>query len=75
MDVLKAYVWISQTLGKNPAYVQGGGGNTSAKLNDTEMVIKASGFRLDQITEAEGYVPVNYKEIRRDFEGLHLDQA
>lgn len=75
MDILKEYVWISQTLGKNPAYVQGGGGNTSAKLNDTEMAIKASGFRLDQITESEGYVPVNYKEIRRYFEGLQLDQA
>ncbi|NMA66786.1 MAG: class II aldolase/adducin family protein, partial [Clostridiaceae bacterium] len=51
---------ISQYAGKRIDYVQGGGGNTSVKLNDEFMAVKASGYKLSQITENEGYVVVNY---------------
>lgn len=58
---------ISQPIGKCPDFVQGGGGNTSIKLDDTYMAVKASGFRLDQVTKTEGYVIVDYQKIRKYF--------
>jgi len=58
---------ISQPIGKCPDLVQGGGGNTSIKLDDRYMAVKASGFRLDQVTEREGYVIVDYQKIRKYF--------
>jgi len=58
---------ISQTIGKLPDMVQGGGGNTSAKINEKIMAIKASGFKLTQITENKGYAPVNYQNLIKYF--------
>ncbi len=72
MDVLKDFARMSQRLGSDPAFVQGGGGNTSAKLNDTDMAIKASGFRLNQITETEAFVQVKHKEIKDYFLALDV---
>ena len=56
-------VSISSYAGARKDYVQGGGGNTSAKFDDTLMAIKASGYTLGEITSDEGYVTVNYKKI------------
>lgn len=58
---------ISQPVGRRPDFVQGGGGNTSVKLDDTYMAVKASGFRLDQVNTEEGYVIVDYQKIRKYF--------
>ena len=52
---LAEYASMSNTAGKRSDYVQGGGGNTSVKFDDTLMAIKASGFRLDQITPDNAY--------------------
>ena len=41
-----------------------GVGNTSAKLDDRYMAVKASGYRLDQVTEWDGYVIVDYQRVR-----------
>ncbi|MFY9176160.1 MAG: class II aldolase/adducin family protein [Caldicoprobacterales bacterium] len=67
LKVLKGLEKISQQAGKCPDLVQGGGGNTSAKLDDRYMAVKASGYRLDQVTEQEGYVIVDYQKIRDYF--------
>lgn len=61
---LKELERISQEVGKHPDFVQGGGGNTSAKLDDRYMAVKASGYRLDQVTEWDGYVIVDYQRVR-----------
>lgn len=63
-NTLERFVEISQAAGNNPDYVQGGGGNTSAKLDDEKMAVKASGYRLNQITPNDGYVNLNYKNIK-----------
>ena len=55
---------ISQIIGNLPQYVQGGGGNTSVKINDELMAVKASGYKLKQITTSEGFVVINYKNIK-----------
>jgi rhamnose utilization protein RhaD (predicted bifunctional aldolase and dehydrogenase) len=61
---LKNLAEISAEIGGFPDYVQGGGGNTSAKLDDSIMAIKASGYMLKDVTETDGFALVNYKNIR-----------
>ena len=60
---LEGLAFISREIGVRPDYTQGGGSNTSVKLDDEYMAIKASGFKLRQVNELEGYVVVNYKNI------------
>lgn len=63
-DPLKDLELISQKIGENRAYVQGGGGNTSVKLDDNRMAIKASGWLLSDVTTVDGYSVVDYQKIR-----------
>ncbi|MGI6777352.1 MAG: class II aldolase/adducin family protein [Acetivibrionales bacterium] len=72
---LKGLKEISQAAGNSPDLVQGGGGNTSAKLDDELMAIKASGFALNQVTDREGYVVVNYRNIRKYYEEVDLESG
>ncbi|HHW00831.1 MAG TPA: class II aldolase [Clostridiaceae bacterium] len=72
---LKELEVMSQTVGKRIDYVQGGGGNTSVKLNDELMAVKASGYKLNQITENEGYVVVNYKNIADYYDKVDLNSG
>ena len=51
---LAALERMSAAAGARCDYVQGGGGNTSVKL-DGLMAIKASGYRLSQVTSRGGY--------------------
>ena len=60
---LLTFSTLSKSLGARADYVQGGGGNTSVKLNDTLMAIKASGYCLGDITPEAGYAVLDHKEI------------
>ena len=51
---------MSKTVGVRADYVQGGGGNTSVKTADGRMAIKASGFRLSDITPENAYALIDY---------------
>lgn len=55
---------IAHTLGANPTYIQGGGGNISIKIDDTTMLVKASGLCLRDITLDYGFVAVDYQTLR-----------
>ena len=55
---------MSRTAGSRSDYVQGGGGNTSCKLDHRLMAIKASGFRLDQIAPDQAYAVLDYADVR-----------
>lgn len=66
---------ISQAVGNSPDLVQGGGGNTSVKLNDELMAVKASGYKLNQITPKEGFVVVNYKDIKKYYANVDLNSG
>ncbi len=68
------FEYISKEVGLPIEYTQGGGGNTSVKLNDELMAVKASGYKLKQITPTEGYVVVNYKNIFEYYSQVDLSQ-
>jgi len=66
---LKDYARLSQTAGARSDYVQGGGGNTSVKLDETLMAVKASGFRLSDVTEENAYAVMDYAVLRAFYNG------
>jgi len=59
----KAINTLSARIGRNPALVQGAGGNSSMKIGDL-MWIKASGTWLSQAAEQDIMVPVRLKALR-----------
>ena len=66
---LENFSRVSKTVGGRNDYVQGGGGNTSAKLADGMMAIKASGFCLKDIEVDKAYAVLNYEELRKFYYG------
>jgi len=55
---------MSNTVGKDPALVQGGGGNTSVKTEDGKhMYIKASGTALKDMNETRGWRRVRLDSV------------
>jgi ribulose-5-phosphate 4-epimerase/fuculose-1-phosphate aldolase len=69
---LKELEYISKAVGIPVDYTQGGGGNTSVKLDGQCMAVKASGCKLKQITPLEGYVIIDYKKIKDYYEQVDL---
>lgn len=62
---LSDFARVSQMAGSRADYVQGGGGNTSVKLPDGLMAIKASGFCLSDIRPDKAYAVLDYEALRR----------
>lgn len=52
--------------------VQGPGGNTSVKDEEGRMIIKASGFRFDEVTDVQGFSVVDNDKIRRYFHAVQV---
>ena len=61
---LQAFERISQSVGTRADYVQGGGGNTSAKLSGGLMAIKASGYCLKDVHVDKAYAVLDYESLR-----------
>lgn len=64
---LNEFIKLSRCAGSRPDYVQGGGGNTSVKLNGELMAIKASGFCLSDLSESNAYAVLDYIAVREFF--------
>ncbi|MDR0671747.1 MAG: class II aldolase/adducin family protein [Oscillospiraceae bacterium] len=64
---LTEFADMSAQVGR-PEHVQGGGGNTSVKLPGGLMAIKASGFRLDDITPRRGYALLRHPPVAAFYE-------
>ena len=64
-DRLSHFTQVSQAIGSRADYVQGGGGNTSAKLDGGLMAIKASGYCLKDIRPDAAYAVLNYENLCR----------
>jgi len=53
---LRDLIWVSRQVGGDPALIQGGGGNTSAKIDrGRKMYVKASGTSLADMAPGKGY--------------------
>ncbi len=61
---LDNFTRISTSIGARADYVQGGGGNTSAKLEGGLMAIKASGYCLKDIRPDKAYAVLDYEALR-----------
>ena len=55
MSEIKDFIEISKYAGERLDLVQAAGGNSSVKLDNGEMLIKASGFLLSDVNEDSGY--------------------
>ncbi len=58
---------ISKYAGMREDLVQAGGGNSSCKVNEEEMLIKASGWQLSEVTASAGVAAVNPRVIKEAF--------
>ncbi|KAB7892656.1 class II aldolase/adducin family protein [Poseidonibacter ostreae] len=63
MSEIKDLVEISKYAGERFDLVQAGGGNSSVKYDNDEMIIKASGFLLSELGENNGYSKVVTSKI------------
>lgn len=77
--MIDSLIWMSKYAGIRFDLVQAGGGNSSIKLNENEMLVKASGINLSQVSKDQGFVKVDYQLIReklarQNFEGLEQKQ-
>lgn len=61
---LANFARVSQAAGARADYVQGGGGNTSVKLDGGLMAIKASGFCLSDIEVDKAYAVLDGAALR-----------
>jgi len=66
---LADFARMSQAAGARADYVQGGGGNTSVKLADGLMAIKASGYCLGDIRPDKAYAVMDYEALRAFYYG------
>lgn len=64
---MNGFVKMSRYAGMREDLVQAGGGNSSFKIADDRMIIKASGYQLADMTIEEGYAVVNTEIIRTAF--------
>jgi rhamnose utilization protein RhaD (predicted bifunctional aldolase and dehydrogenase) len=67
MKLIDSLLSLTQPFVNRPDLIQGPGGNTSIKDEKGNMIIKASGFRFEEITENQGYSIVNAKVIANYF--------
>lgn len=62
---MEQFIQLSHIGGSRADYVQGGGGNTSVKLENGQMAIKASGFCLKDIEKDTGYALLDGSALRK----------
>lgn len=58
---------LSKKIGQSEKFVQAGGGNTSVKLDERNMIIKASGCQLTDVTIENGFSVVDYSYLAMQF--------
>ncbi len=73
-ESLEAFTKMSLCAGARADYVQGGGGNTSVKLKDGLMAIKASGYRLADIRPNAAYAVLKYEPLRAFYNSNEPEQ-
>lgn len=72
MDYWADFIRISQYAGLRPDLIQAGGGNSSVKISEDEMLIKSSGVQLAELTSSN-CSRVNHKIIAEYFKSNHRE--
>src|SRR3989304_2015073 len=62
-ELTDKFIALSRYAGSRFDLQQAGGGNSSVKLDDHRMLVKASGFFLSEVESEKGYVVVDYPEM------------
>jgi NAD(P)-dependent dehydrogenase (short-subunit alcohol dehydrogenase family)/rhamnose utilization protein RhaD (predicted bifunctional aldolase and dehydrogenase) len=62
--VIERLVKMSVAVGSDGRFVQGGGGNTSAKSSDGRLLVKASGTSLSEMSKEAGFRELDLQEVR-----------
>lgn len=71
---MNGFIKMSKYAGMREDLVQAGGGNSSYKIDENRMAIKASGFQLSDLNEQDGYAIVNPRLLSEAFmECVDLD--
>jgi len=65
MKALAEFIEISKYAGERFDLIQAGGGNSSVKLENGEMIIKASGYLLSDMEENRGYSTVVTEKVSK----------
>jgi len=71
---LREFSRMSKEAGARADYVQGGGGNTSVKLKDGLMAIKASGYCLSDMEPDKGYAVLDASALRQFYLTTEIGQ-
>jgi len=72
MKEIRDFVEISKYAGERLDLVQAAGGNSSVKLDNGEMLIKASGFLLSDVNIEEGYSRVFTNAVAEILKNKHI---
>ena len=72
-NYLDKLIEISNHIGHNPAYIQGGGGNTSLKKDDI-LYVKASGTLLKNMSKNSGIAEMELNSLNKYLENPDNDE-
>ncbi|GHU39684.1 hypothetical protein FACS1894190_05400 [Spirochaetia bacterium] len=73
MTLLQEFIKLSKYAGLRQDLIQAGGGNSSVKIDNQKMYIKASGYHLADMSENSGFSVIDYKLIQDFFAHSELD--
>lgn len=73
MSDVEGLAAVSRAIGRDAAYVQGGGGNTSLKTGTATMHIKASGIGLASVTAQDGFVALDWRALRQGLDACQTE--
>jgi ribulose-5-phosphate 4-epimerase/fuculose-1-phosphate aldolase len=73
MPDLEEFIKVTAAIGKIIPYVQGGGGNTSLKLDERRMAVKSSGMAMSAVTSKHGYSIVDYPKILSTKDAVNIE--
>jgi len=65
-EMLEEFKFFSSLVGRDFGLVQGAGGNTSIKLDDRRMLVKASGFSLSDAQKMNIFCNIDYEQVRKN---------
>lgn len=68
---ISSFIKLNQRISSYlPLWTQGAGSNLSLKLDENKMLIKASGFRLDQVDAGQGLVTIDFHKLKKQLQEI-----